>query len=56
MKAFIGRPWYILGPGHRRPVVVPCPATREGAVRLGLVTLRQMVSALASAIAPDVFA
>jgi uncharacterized protein YbjT (DUF2867 family) len=52
------RPWYILGPGHRWPVVLKpvyalleaIPATRAGALRLGLVTRRQMVSALLWAI------
>jgi len=48
------RPWYVLGPGHWWPVALKpfylllekCPATREGAQRLGLVTLAQMVGAL----------
>jgi uncharacterized protein YbjT (DUF2867 family) len=48
------RPWYVLGPGHRWPyalvpmywVLEALPPTREGARRLGLVTLAQMVSAL----------
>ena len=52
------RPWYVLGPGHWWPVaLVPLyqvaewiPALRDGARRLGLVTLRQMVSALVSAV------
>jgi uncharacterized protein YbjT (DUF2867 family) len=52
------RPWYILGPGHYWPyMLVPLykvletiPATREGAVRLGLVTRPQMVNALAAAV------
>jgi uncharacterized protein YbjT (DUF2867 family) len=59
LNATILRPWYILGPGHLWPyVLVPVykalesiPATRESAVRLGLVTRAQMVDALASAIA-----
>jgi uncharacterized protein YbjT (DUF2867 family) len=58
MNATILRPWYVLGPGHRWPyVLVPLyrvcemiPATREGARRLGLVTIAQMVAALASAV------
>jgi uncharacterized protein YbjT (DUF2867 family) len=49
------RPWYVLGPGHRWPyVLLPVyallerlPPTREGAFRLGLVTLSQMTAALA---------
>lgn len=57
MNATIVRPWYILGPGHRWPyLLVPfykicewLPATRDGARRLGLVTLPQMISALARA-------
>lgn len=48
------RPWYVLGPGHRWPyALLPfywicerLPATREGARRLGLVTLEQMLNAL----------
>ncbi len=54
LTATILRPWYVLGPGHRWPLVlVPVyavagvlPATRESAKRLGLVTLRQMVGAI----------
>jgi uncharacterized protein YbjT (DUF2867 family) len=57
MNATILRPWYVLGPGHRWPyALIPMywlmellPATREGALRLGLVTLNQMVGALAAA-------
>lgn len=52
------RPWYVLGPGHYWPyALVPLyalarmfPPTREQAVRLGLVTLRQMVAALVAAV------
>ena len=59
MHATILHPWYVLGPGHRWPyLLIPAywlfeklPATREGAQRLGLVTLEQMLQALASAIA-----
>jgi uncharacterized protein YbjT (DUF2867 family) len=58
MDATILRPWYILGPGHRWPyALLPLywlaeriPATREGARRLGLVTLEQMQGALWSAV------
>jgi uncharacterized protein YbjT (DUF2867 family) len=58
MNATILRPWYVLGPGHRWPylllpmykVMELLPATRAGAERLGLVTLEQMVRALASAV------
>jgi len=58
LPATILRPWYVLGPGHRWPVVL-APAywilerfapTREIARRLGLVTLEQMVAALAASI------
>ena len=52
------RPWYVLGPGHRWPIVFQpiyslaelVPAMRDGARRLGLVTLAQMVSALVDAV------
>ncbi len=58
LAATILRPWYVLGPGHRWPyLLVPVyrvmealPATREGARRLGLVTLEQMVAALVWAV------
>lgn len=54
LSATVLRPWYVLGPGHRWPVLLLpvyaalslVPSTREGASRLGLVTRRQMVSAL----------
>ena len=52
------RPWYVLGPGHQwaqvlRPIYALLsliPATREGATRLGLVTLTQMLGALSYAV------
>ena len=52
------RPWYVLGPGHRWPcLLLPAyallallPPTQEGARRLGLVTLEQMVRALVASI------
>ena len=55
------RPWYVLGPGHRWPyALIPLyqlleriPATREGALRLGLVSLEQMLAALIQAIESD---
>ncbi len=58
LTATILRPWYVLGPGHWWPVVlVPMyavaewlPSTRDGARRLGLVTLQQMIRALVWAI------
>ena len=50
--------WYVLGPGHRWPMALApiyavarlVPSLRAGAERLGLVTLAQMVAALARAI------
>jgi uncharacterized protein YbjT (DUF2867 family) len=58
MNATIVRPWYVLGPGHRWPyVLLPMywlceriPSTRDGALRLGLVTLDQMSRTLLSAV------
>ncbi len=58
IAATILRPWYVLGPGHRWPLaLLPAfklleviPATRAAAQRLGLVTLAQMVAALADAV------
>lgn len=58
LPATILRPWYVLGPGHRWPyLLLPIywllekfPATRDGAQRLGLVTLDQMVAALLHAV------
>lgn len=58
MNATILRPWYVLGPGHRWPyLLLPVyklmeilPSTREGAMRLGLVTREQMVRALVHAV------
>lgn len=61
LNAIILRPWYILGPGHYWPyILMPLykifeiiAATRESAVRLGLLTRPQMVDALAAAVASD---
>lgn len=58
LTATILRPWYVLGPGHRWPILLLplyavaslVPAFRDGAQRLGLVTVTQMVRALAHAI------
>ena len=58
LTATFVRPWYVLGPGHRWPLVLApfywlaerFPPTRDGARRLGLVTLAQMVNALVEAI------
>lgn len=52
------RPWYVLGPGHRWAyLLIPVyallrllPATRDTAVRLGLVTRTEMVAALLRAV------
>jgi uncharacterized protein YbjT (DUF2867 family) len=49
------RPWYVLGPGHWWPLALTpmyklaelVPSMRDGARRLGLVKLEQMVNALA---------
>jgi uncharacterized protein YbjT (DUF2867 family) len=53
------RPWYVLGPGHRWPIVLKPfywvaerrASTRASALRLGLVTIDQMVAALALVVA-----
>ena len=58
LTATVLRPWYVVGPGHRWPLLlVPIymcmealPVTRESAERLGLVTIRQMIRALAHAV------
>ncbi len=58
LRRTVVRPWYVLGPGHRWPyALLPfywaaerLPSTREGARRLGLVTVDQMVAALVHAV------
>ncbi len=58
LNATILRPWYVLGPGHHWPrILIPMywlaeriPSMREGARRLGLVTIDQMVAALVRAV------
>lgn len=58
LNATFLRPWYVLGPGHYWPyLLVPAyrffemlPATRDGAQRLGLVTISQMLTALVAAV------
>jgi nucleoside-diphosphate-sugar epimerase len=58
LAATILRPWYVIGPGHRWPIALKplywilerLPATRDTSLRLGLVTLEQMVAALVRAI------
>ena len=58
LNAIFIRPWYVLGPGRRWPLaLVPLyaiarmlPPTREGAIRLALVTRDQMVRSVMWAI------
>jgi uncharacterized protein YbjT (DUF2867 family) len=58
VTATVVRPWYVLGPGRRWPLVLlpvytllgAFPATRAGAERLGLVTIAQMTAALVHAV------
>ena len=58
LNATILRPWYVLGPGHLWPYALKpmywlmerFPLTRESALRLGLVTIQQMIAALLSAV------
>jgi uncharacterized protein YbjT (DUF2867 family) len=58
LAATLVRPWYVLGPGHRWPYLLlpfyrlleTMPATRDSAVRLGLVTLPRMIAALVHAV------
>ena len=58
LTATFVRPWYVLGPGHRWPVLIQpiykvlemIPATRPTAERLGLVTIEQIIKALVGAV------
>jgi uncharacterized protein YbjT (DUF2867 family) len=58
LGATILRPWYVLGPGRRWPILLKpfyallslFPQTRASAHRLGLVTDEQMIAALVQAI------
>jgi uncharacterized protein YbjT (DUF2867 family) len=58
MAATFLRPWYVLGPGHRWPLMLQpfytlaraFPATRAAATRLGLVARKEMVAALVAAV------
>ncbi len=58
LNATILRPWYVLGPGHRWPyALLPfykalewLPFTRSATLRLGLVTVQNMVLALVQAV------
>ncbi len=59
IAATILRPWYVLGPGHRWPIVLAplyalfrmIPATRASAQRLGLVTRGQVTATIVHAVA-----
>ena len=58
LAATIVRPWYVLGPGRRWPLVLlpfnwllrQIPATREAAERLGFVTLEEITACMVHAI------
>lgn len=58
LRATFVRPWYVLGPGHRWPMVLApmyavlerLPPTRAGAERLGLVRLDELVGTLVDAV------
>jgi uncharacterized protein YbjT (DUF2867 family) len=58
LSSTILRPWYVLGPGHRWPyLLLPfyqvcewLPFTRAAALRLGLVTLDELILALIEAV------
>jgi uncharacterized protein YbjT (DUF2867 family) len=58
LSATILRPWYVLGPGHRWPLILQplywlaeqFAGTRESARRLGLVTIDQILAALVRAV------
>jgi uncharacterized protein YbjT (DUF2867 family) len=58
LRATFLRPWYVLGPGHRWAhalgplywLAERLPWTRDTALRLGLVTRREMVAALVEAV------
>jgi len=58
LTATILRPWYVLGPGHRWPLVLTplyalaklLPATRDTARRMDLVSIGDMTTALVAAV------
>jgi uncharacterized protein YbjT (DUF2867 family) len=58
LNATVLRPWYVLGPGHWWPyALLPMykaaklvPSLADGAQRLGLLTLREMIAALVHAV------
>lgn len=61
LPASILRPWYVLGPGHRWPVLLLpfygiagfIPGLRSGARRLGLIRLPTMIRALVRSVEND---
>ena len=63
LNASILRPWYVLGPGHLWPyALLPfykmaefVPGMRDGATRLGLVTIHQMTAAFLFAVENPAF-
>jgi uncharacterized protein YbjT (DUF2867 family) len=58
LNATILRPWYVLGPGRRWPLLLlpaywvlgVLPSTRASALRLGLVRDKQMIQTMANAV------
>lgn len=58
LSATVLRPWYVLGPSHLWPycllpfykIAELIPRTKEGALRLGLVSIQQMVRAIVHAV------
>jgi uncharacterized protein YbjT (DUF2867 family) len=58
LTATVLRPWYVLGPGHRWPLILKpfyaaaalVPSLKDGVGRLGLVTRSQMMDALVHAV------
>lgn len=58
LNATILRPWYVLGPGRRWPLLLlpaywlmeAFPPTRDSARRLELVTIQQMIAAMVDAV------
>ena len=58
LNATVLRPWYVLGPGRRWPLILlpaywllgALPRTRESARRLGLVSVKQMITAMIVAV------
>jgi uncharacterized protein YbjT (DUF2867 family) len=58
LNATILRPWYVLGPAHRWPyallpvykILELIPSTRQSALRLGLVTIDEMIRALVQSV------